>query len=449
MNRTPGARLDTARTPFLTAMLGGWLMWAPSAHAQSLPLAAAVDSALATHPALARAQAYELSAAEVASGARGRRWPSVSLRSGLTHFKEPMLATPIHAFDSNLLPDFNETLWQSQLLANYTLLDWGSRSGTIGAADAQQRAAQAATRATRAEVIERVSEAYLTVVSARAVDEASAARIAALEEERDRAQRGLDAGTAAEVEVLRASVALQDAEAQRTTTSGAVLLAERTLARVIGTSHERVATADLGSADLLRLDAPTVDAGLSNPMVAQARERTEAARAWSAVESGPRWPRLDLSAGINQFGALDLAPIFEWQAGVTLSWDIFFGGARSAAIRRSEADVRAAESDLAAIELEVATAVDAARTSIAAADARVVALDASVAQWDELVRIEALALEAGAGTQRDLLDAEAGLYQARAGLVEARAEAFMARVRLASAEGRLDLHWIMQMSGGS
>jgi outer membrane protein TolC len=100
MNRTPGARLDTARTPFLTAMLGGWLMWAPSAHAQSLPLAAAVDSAFATHPALARAQAYELSAAEVASGARGRRWPSVSLRSGLTHFKEPMLATPIHAFDS-------------------------------------------------------------------------------------------------------------------------------------------------------------------------------------------------------------------------------------------------------------------------------------------------------------------------------------------------------------
>ena len=28
----------------------------------------------------------------------------------------------------------------------------------------------------------------------------------------------------------------------------------------------------------------------------------------------------------NQFGTLDLAPIFEWQAGVTLSWEIFSGG---------------------------------------------------------------------------------------------------------------------------
>ena len=47
-------------------------------------------------------------------------------------------------------------------------------------------------------------------------------------------------------------------------------------------------------------------------------------------------------------------------------------------------------------------------------------LTAAVEQWDELVRIERLALDAGAGTQRDLLDAESGRYQARAGLVEAR-----------------------------
>jgi outer membrane protein len=417
--------------------------------AQSLPLASAVDSAFATHPALTRAEAYEASADEAASTSRGRRWPSVSLRSALTHFEEPMLATPIHAFDPNLLPEFDETLWQSQLFANYTLVDWGSRSGTIGSADAQRRAAAAATRATRAEVIERVADAYMRLLAARATDEAARARIAALTEERDRADRGLAAGTAAEVEVLRASVALQDAEAQRTSTAGSVLLAERTLARVIGTTPERVESAELTGADGLRIEESDVVDAPTHPAVEQAAERVEAARARSGIESGPRWPRIDVSAGINQFGTLDLAPIFEWQAGMSLSWDIFSGGARSASIRRSAADVRAAESDLAAIELEVATAVDAARTSIEAADARVRALGASVSQWQELVRIEALALEAGASTQRDLLDAQAGLYQARAGHVEATAEAFLARVRLAAAEGRLDRNWIRQMSGGS
>jgi outer membrane protein len=417
--------------------------------AQSLPLAAAIDSAFATHPALARAEARETSAAEAAATTRGRRWPSLSLRSGLTHFKEPMLATPIHAFDPTLLPEFNETLWQSQLFANYTLIDWGSRGGSIEAAEAQQRVAQAGSRAARAEVIGRVSEAYLRVLSARAVDEAARARVAALAEERGRAQRGLDAGTAAEVELLRAAVALQDAEAARTTTSGAVLLAERTLARVIGTTPERVASATLPEVRTLRLGAPDPAEDIDNPVVIQARARGEAARALADTERGPRWPRLDLTAGINQFGTLDLAPIFEWQAGIALSWEIFSGGSRAASVRRAEADLRVAESDLAAVRLDVATAVDAGRTSITSADARVDALAASVEQWEELVRIERLALGAGAGTQRDLLDAESGLYQARAGLVEAHAEAFLARIRLAEAEGRLDREWIMEMSGGS
>jgi outer membrane protein TolC len=430
-------------------LLAGGLAGPGHAASQSLPLASALDSAFATHPALARAEALELGAAEGASTVRGTRWPSLSLRSALTHFQEPMLATPIHAFDPNLLPEFDETLWQSQLFARYTLLDWGSRSGRVGTADAQLHAAEAATRATQLQLIETVAEAYLRVLSARALDTAAGARIEALEEERARAERGLAAGTAAEVELLRASVALQDAEANRTTTSGAVLLAERTLARVIGTTPDRIASATLSDVGAFRLAEGGPPGDSVNPVVEQAARRAEAARSRSSSERGPRWPRLDLSAGVNHFGTLDLAPIFEWQAGVSLTWDIFSGGARSATVRQAEAELRAAESELASIELDVATAVDAARTSTEAADARVGALTASVEQWEELVRIEGLALEAGAGTQRDLLDAEAGLYQARAGLVEATSEAFLARVRLAGAEGRLDRTWIVQMSGGS
>ncbi len=440
----------TSRTPrVLTAAAILLPIVAAPAHAQSLPLVTALDSAFATHPTLDRAEALEESASQAASSARAARWPTLSLRSGLTRFEEPMLANPIHAFDPSLFPEFDRTLVQSQLFAGYTLLDWGARSGSIGAADAQQHAAAAAIRGARAEVIEHVAEAYFRLVAARAVDAAAAARIVALEEERDRAERALAAGTAAEVERLRAAVALQDAEAQRTTTAGAVTLAERTLARVIGTTPERVVAAELDTVD----PSGPVEAGGpgrgSHPTIEQASGRVEAARSRAALARGPRWPRIDMSAGVNQFGTLDLAPIFEWQAGLSLSWEIFSGGSRTAAVRRADADVRAAESELAAVELEIATAVDAARTAIEAADARVAALDASVGQWEELVRIESLALEAGAGTQRDLLDAEAGLFQARAGRIEAASEAFLARVRLAAAEGRLDRSWILRMSGGA
>ena len=69
-------------------------------------------------------------------------------------------------------------------------------------------------------------------------------------------------------------------------------------------------------------------------------------------------------------------------------------------------------------------------------------MSAAVAQWEEVARIEALALEAGAGEQRDLLRAEAGLFQARAGYALAGQEALTARLRLARAEGILDREWI-------
>ena len=70
------------------------------------------------------------------------------------------------------------------------------------------------------------------------------------------------------------------------------------------------------------------------------------------------------------------------------------------------------------------------------------ALAAAVAQWEEVARIERLALEAGSGVQRDLLTAEAGLFQARAGYARARYDTVLAHVRIAKATGRLDMTWI-------
>jgi outer membrane protein len=184
-------------------------------------------------------------------------------------------------------------------------------------------------------------------------------------------------------------------------------------------------------------------------MLAQAGFRADAARARARGERSGRWPQLDLDAGILQFATPSDNPTFEWQAGVRLSWGLFSGGARRSSIRRAEAELSAAEHDREAIALELATSEDAARTALESADARVTALAASVGQWEELVRIETLALDAGSGTQRDLLDAQAGLYQARAGHVQATVQAFLARVRLAAAQGRLDRSWILDPRGDS
>jgi outer membrane protein TolC len=94
------------------------------------------------------------------------------------------------------------------------------------------------------------------------------------------------------------------------------------------------------------------------------------------------------------------------------------------------------------VELEVQGAIDAATTAVTEADARADALEAAVAQWAEVARIEALALEVGAGVQRDLLGARAGLFKAQAGHARARYDATLARVSLARAQGTLDPTWL-------
>ena len=77
-----------------------------------------------------------------------------------------------------------------------------------------------------------------------------------------------------------------------------------------------------------------------------------------------------------------------------------------------------------------------------------VGLPTEVAMWllnnkrEELVRIERLALEDGAGVQSDFLDAAASLAEARAGFAQARRAALLAQIRLARAAGQLTPEWL-------
>ena len=58
------------------------------------------------------------------------------------------------------------------------------------------------------------------------------------------------------------------------------------------------------------------------------------------------------------------------------------------------------------------------------------------------VRIDQLALEAGAGVQTDYLIAEADLFRVRAALADARAAEIMALLELTRLRGQLTQEWL-------
>lgn len=410
------------------------------ARGQALTLRDALDSALATHPSMRAAEARVEGADAMRTAARAAFLPTVAGSTGLTRHAEPMVVAPLHRFDPTRPPDFDRTLIQSQLGMELTLFDGGGRRARVRGAEALEETLALGRDATEDDLLEAVLSAYTGVLATRGLDEAARHLVEALAAELDRAQRRFAEGTAARVEVMRAEAALLDARAQRASAEARVTLAEKGLARLMGADPASVAGRPL--ADLAPRSTGATDASSSDPRLEATRRNVDAVRARLGQERAGRLPTLKATAGLLNFGSGLGQYTTEWQAGVRVSWPLFTGGARSAAIHRAEADLRVAQEEVRQAEMGVAGALDAAEAALAEATARVQALEASVAQWEEVARIEVLSLETGSGVQQDLLRAEAALYQARAGHARARYDEILAHVGRARAQGRLDRAWM-------
>jgi outer membrane protein TolC len=412
-----------------------------------LTLGEVLEGALLRHPSLGALRAARQGAEAGRREARGSLLPALDARAAATRFELPMVVAPIHALDaSGPRPDFDETLLQSRLQGTWTLFDGGVRSGRIRGAEAGAEGAAAAVDDGVGRILERGIAGYLAVRTSRAVAAANRERLSALEAERDRAARFLQEGRAPRVELLRADAALQQARADAASAEAAVGLAEAELARLAGLEPSAVVRRPLEplatTAASLRDAEGTPDE--PTPALRQARERVVAAGAAVSAARALYLPRVAAAGGVNQYGGARGNLSTEWDVGVQLQWSLFSGGSRQAVVERARADLRRAEEELRGAELQRDSERDAATAALAEALGRREALEAAVEGFEEVVRIEELALSEGVGIQRDLLSARASLLDARAGLARAEQAVVMARTALARARGVLTLPWIME-----
>ncbi len=423
-----------------------------AAHAQSertqLTLSQAVALARERHPSLGAARAGEEAAASAVGQATSARWPQLAGLASITTFEEPMLVAPLHRFEISAVPEFEETLLRGDLRLAWTLFDGGARGARVNGARASAAGALAGRLGTDMALTARVTRTYLEVLTARGVLEAQDRRIAALSAEGARVDQLLAVGRAARVERLRVGAALAEAEAGRVATSARLAVAERELARLIGVAAEETRADRLRGVRLVEAGLPEDRAALiadgraGSPEVERARRELEAALADRRLARAAWFPKFDLVGGLLGFSSTEGGGTAEWQAGVSLSYPLFTGGGRAGAVASASARARAAGEELRSAELRLADQVDRALTAALEARARVEAVARAVELQGEVVRIEQLALEAGAGTQTDYLRAEADLLRAQSGLVEARHAEVAARVELARVLGELTPEWL-------
>jgi len=421
----------------------------PLAAQESFTLGEAVREALANHPSTAVALEGVAGADAEIRQARASGLPTLSLQGEVVRYELPMVVAPLHTFDPARAPEFDETLIRSRAILSWLLFDGHATRASIEGSRAARDGLVAQRDDTSAKLIERTTKTYLETAVARQVLEASEERIIAVAAEQDRVERHLAEGRAAEVERLRAAAGLREAEADEASARSVLRVREGTLARLTGRDPSEIR--------VLRLEvpAPPEEASLRAdseanlpPAVVAAQNRVRAAEAAFEAARGARLPRVEAVAGLSQFGGAGSSTTAEWDAGIRVSWPIFTGGARSGAEEGAQAELRQAREGLRETELQLDDAVERADAGLDEAFARREALKAATEALEEVTRIEALALDAGTGVQRDFLEAHASLLEARAGLAEAHAAILISHVSLARATGQLDVAWLAENMEG-
>jgi outer membrane protein len=412
-----------------------------------LTLTGAAARALVRYPSVAAAAAAEEEARAAAGEAGAARLPTATAVGSAFLYQKDMVVTPIHGFGEGLTPPFDDLLFQGALNLSYLLFDGGARRGRIRGAEAQAEATRAARDAVSQAVVDRVVSTYVEILGQQEVLSAHDRRIVSLRAERERVQKLLEVGRAAEIDRLRIDAGLAGAEADRTRVAVALDRAERDLAALVGgkvdeTRAGRLVPLGAPSAPPPPREALVEPALRTSPVVEEARRRLAAAEAAVGVARSARWPEARLAGNYLAFGGGSTPFESEWNAGVQVSVPLFDGGATSKAIARKQAARQAARERLRQAELDVASEIDRALAAFQEARARALSLAAAAARLAEVVRIQKLLLETGQGTETDYLDAEADLLEARANLTHARLGEADARAGLARAAGQLTPQWI-------
>lgn len=417
-------RAPLALLPSLLFALG-LLAWAAPASAQqplSSFLAAAEDRALDVREARAALRQTQSQVDE----ARARLLPSFLAQAGYTRNEFEAAFTNPATGASAVIQPYDALSATFQITV--PLIDVGAWSGYFQS-EAYAEAAGAQLESTDQAVAASVAQLWYQLVAGRALIDAAERTVETLERNREAAAARVEVGVSpqlelsrAEAEVARARFALADAMLQAT-------LAERNLENLTGLtpSAERVPLED----DLAREEP--LDTFLGNARALPAVRAARATERAASIAADTAWTALlpVISATARESGSNAVGftgQNWAYALGVTATWQLDFQRPAQISTRAAAAEIAAVRAERTQQQVETGLfeawqRVETARQSAAAAHA---ALEASRrAAEDARARVDA-----GVGTQLDLIQAERDAFQAETSYIQAIATLRAARLVL-------------------
>lgn len=339
--------------------------------------------------------------------------------------------------------------FEANLALNYTVFDFGARSGRIDAAKAEALAANFAFNDTHRNVIYEVQRAYYNLLNSIGQEDAARASLTNAKAVQQAAEDRLANGLATLPDVLEAKSATAQADYNLQSVLGQEEIARGDLATALGAS----ANTAIQVQPLDQLSIPTsidstvdqaIDRALAQrPDLMQQVAEIRSANARVKEARAAYYPALTVSAGPaaqSLFGMQQQNP-WAYTADLTgglsfnLHWTVFDGGARKNRVAQAEADVRAAEAEVKATRDQVTDQVWTAYSNLNTAFRQ---RDSAIALLQAATRSYEAALESYNYGLRNLLDvtsAQQTLAQARSTDVLARTQVLASVADLAFSIG--------------
>ncbi len=332
---------------------------------------------------------------------------------------------------------------------NYTVLDFGARSGRINVATAHLLAANLAFNDTHRNVIYQVQQAYYRVLSSTGQEDAARASLANAKAVQQAAEDRLVHGLATMPDVLEARSATAQADYELQAVLGAEEIARGDLATAVGApATTTIRVQPLDQVPTRESIEDTVEQAIDRalgqrPDLMQQVAEIRSANARVKEARAGYYPSLNLTVrpALPSYFALQQPSPWGHASDLTggiqfnLNWTVFDGGSRKNRVAQAEADVRGTEAEANVTRNRIADEVWTAYSNLNTAFRQ---RQAAIALLEAASQSYSAALESYNYGVRSLLDVTAAqrtLAQARSTDVVARTQVLTAVAALAFRTG--------------
>ena len=316
-------------------------------------------------------------------------------------------------------------------------------------AQAQLKYAESVFAARKAELLERLSGAYLQRLLSEQSVLLAGAHLDAAQLQNELARRKLQLGEGTKPELLEAEAVFEMTQVLLLEAQNQRQLDDLTLRHITGSSWvfpttrpnglelKYLSVAQYAKPDSIAELLVKADAG--NPTIAARRYAVELAQTAVARNRAGHYPRLDFvasatSARNESISTLNQS-VNQRSLGLQLNLPLYSGGYVNASVTQAMADLDKADADLAAAQHTVTLEMTKAYFSVAGGPARIMAYQKSVVSSNLALESARKALKTGFSTQADVVLGQRRVVQTQREWVQSVIDYLLARVRLATRTG--------------